>query len=156
LSVDEVEWKQYLANLDDRRRQAVTPQFVKVTGVDRKIADPLAQQMSYMSGQPVDSSKLEREIMKLDGTGPFSSLNYTMVHESNKPGLQTEAKEKPYSPPILRPLILIDGSDYNNVFFSIGARITFMDFGGYRRELRTDVILGSQYGLTSEYYRPFS
>jgi NTE family protein len=156
LSVDEVSWKQYLANLDERRHRAVTPQFVEVTGVNRKIADPLVQQMSHLAEQPVDSAKLERTILELDGTGPFSSLNYSMVQENDRPGLQIEAKEKPYSPPILRPLIVIDGSDYNDVFFSIGARVTFMDFGGYRRELRSDVIVGSQYGIKTEYYRPFS
>jgi NTE family protein len=79
-----------------------------------------------------------------------------MVQQNGKHGLQIEAQEKPYSPPIVRPLIVIDGSDYNDVFFSIGARITFLDFGGYRRELRNDVILGSRYGIATEYYRPFS
>jgi NTE family protein len=56
----------------------------------------------------------------------------------------------------VRPLILIDGSDYNNVLFSIGARITFLDFGSFRSELRNDVIVGSQYGVASEYYHPFT
>ena len=54
------------------------------------------------------------------------------------------------------PLIVIDGSEYNNVLFSIGARITFMDVGSYRSELRNDIILGSQYQLASEYYHPFT
>src|SRR5207302_2645709 len=39
---------------------------------------------------------------------------------------------------------------------SIGARITFLDVGSYRSELRNDVILGSQYQLASEYYHPFT
>jgi NTE family protein len=51
---------------------------------------------------------------------------------------------------------LIDGSDYNNVLFSIGARITFLDVGSYRSELRTDVVVGSQYQLAGEYYHPFT
>jgi NTE family protein len=38
----------------------------------------------------------------------------------------------------------------------MGARITFLDFGGYRRELRNDVMVGSQYGIHTEYYRPLS
>lgn len=156
LSVDEVAWNVYLAKRDGRRGRAATPQFVEVTGVDPQIAYPLAQQMSEFAGQQVDSAKLEREILELNGTGPFSSLNYTMVEQNSKQGLQIEAQEKPYSPPIVRPLIVIDGSDYNDVFFSIGARITFLNFGGYRRELRNDVILGSQYGIATEYYRPFS
>jgi NTE family protein len=56
----------------------------------------------------------------------------------------------------VRPLININGASYDNVFFSFGGRITFLNFGGYRRELRTDVIFGSQYGIAAEYYRPFT
>lgn len=156
LSVDEATWKEYLVSREARRRPAATPQFVQVTGIDPRVAHPLAQQMSDLAKRPVDSAKLEQAILELDGTGPYSRLNYSMVQQDGKPGLEIEAQEKPYSPPIVRPLILIDGSDYNDVFFSLGARITFFNFGGYRRELRNDVILGSQYGITSEYFRPFT
>jgi NTE family protein len=156
LSVDEVTWKDYLTERSRRRAEPATPQFVKVTGVDPKIASSMAEEMSDFAKQPVDSSKLDRKILEVNGTGPFSSLNYGMVQEDGKPVLQIDARQKPYSPPIVRPLIVIDGSDYNDVFFSIGARITFLNFGGYRRELRNDVVLGSHYGIASEYYRPFS
>ena len=57
---------------------------------------------------------------------------------------------------LFRSDIVVIGADYNNVLFSMGARVTFLDFSGYRRELRNDVIVGSQYGLQSEYYRPFT
>src|SRR5208283_1612988 len=91
-----------------------------------------------------------------DGMGTFSAVNYSMVKKDGKQGLQLEPTPKSYSPPIVRPLISINGADYNEVFFSMGARITFLDFGGYRREWRNDVMVGTQYLLRSEYYRPFS
>ena len=156
LSVSEADWKQYLAEREARRRKAAIPQFVEVTGIPPDIAHPIAEEMSGLAGKPVDSLSLDQDIMELTGTGPFSSFNYSMVQKDGEPGLNLEAQPKPYSPPIVRPLIRIDGSSYNNVFFSIGGRITFLNFGGYRRELRNDVIFGSQYGLTSEYYRPFT
>jgi NTE family protein len=156
LSVDEESWKDYLTERAGRRGVPVTPQLVEVTGVNPTIAHELAEEMSEFAKQPVNSSKLDREILELNGTGPFSSLNYSMVQEDGKSVLKIDAQQKPYSPPIVRPLIVIDGSDYNDVFFSIGARVTFLNFGGYRRELRNDVIVGSQYGIASEYYRPFS
>jgi len=156
LAVDEASWSQYLAERGARRGGSPTPKFVNVTGVDPEIAHSMAQKMSDLAQQPLDTAKLDHEILQLNGTGPFSSLNYSMVQQNGEAGLQIEAQPKPYSPPIVRPLIVIDGSDYNDVFFSLGARITFFDFGGYRRELRNDVILGSQYGIASEYYRPFS
>jgi NTE family protein len=71
-------------------------------------------------------------------------------------GLQVQAEQKSYAPPIVRPLILIDGSEFNNVLFSLGARITFLDVGSYRSELRNDIVLGSQYQLASEYFHPLT
>ncbi len=78
-----------------------------------------------------------------------------MVDKNNTPGLLITADEKTYAPPIARPQLTLDGSQYNNVLFSIGGRITFMNVGGYGTELRNDVIAGSEYGLRTEYYRPF-
>jgi len=157
LSVDEATWKQYLAERDARRsRLTRMPQFVEVTGVPPQIAHAMSEDMSGFVGKPLDSAQLDKGIMQMDGMGFLSSMNYSMVDKKDKQGLRLEADPKSYSPPIVRPLILIDGSDYNNVFFSFGARILFLNFGGYRRELRNDVVVGSQYELTSEYYRPFS
>ena len=156
LSVDEASWKVYLAHRASRRRRTATPQFVEVTGIDPQLAHPLARQISALAGQAVDPAKLDDHLLELNGTGPFSSLSYSMMQQNEREGLRIEAQEKSYSPPIVRPLIVIDGADYNNVLFSMGARITFLNFGGYRRELRNDVIVGSQYGIASEYYRPFS
>jgi NTE family protein len=95
------------------------------------------------------------QMMRLQGQGRFANVGYSMVEQNGKQGLQISTEAKPYAPPTVRPILLIDGSDYNNVLFSMGARITFLDFGSYRSELRNDVIIGSQYLIDSEYYHPF-
>lgn len=156
LSVDEATWSSYLAAREARRRHAATPQFVEVVGVSPEVAQSIADQFSGLTGEPIDSSQLDNDILRLVGMGPFSVVNYSMVQRDGEDGLQIQAQPKPYSPPIVRPLIVIDGASYDNVFFSIGGRITFLDFGGYRSELRNDVIFGSEYGFTSEYYHPFT
>jgi len=156
LAVDDETWKQYLAMREARRLKAQTPEFVTVKGLPPDLAAPMARDFSGYAGKPINTDQLDRDIFALTGTGPYSVVNYSMVEQDGKPGLQLQPEEKNYQPPIIRPLILIDGASYDNVFFSIGGRITFMNFGGYRRELRNDVIFGSQYGLSSEYYRPFT
>ena len=156
LSVDEATWQQYLAERDGRRRKAEVPRSLIVTGVPPEVADPIAKDLSGLVGKPIDTSKLDEDIRQLNGMGAFSVVNYSMIEKDGEPNLQLHAEEKSYSPPIVQPLISIDGASYDNVFFSIGARITFLNFGGYRRELRTDVIFGSQYGIGTEYYRPFT
>jgi NTE family protein len=154
-SVDEATWKQYLATREARRKTTPVPQFVEVTGVKPQIAHDMEETLSGLVGTPIDTNALDKRIMTTSGTGQFMSLTYSMVEKNNQPGLQIQTEPKPYIPPLVRPLIFIDGSQYNDVLFSLGARITFMDFGSYRSELRNDVIVGSNYGLASEYYHPF-
>jgi NTE family protein len=156
LSVDEGTWTQYLAERNARRKQVATPQFVTVTGVPPNIAKPIADDMSWFAGKPVNTASLDQELIDLTGLGPFSTTNYSMVEQNGKEGLQINVENKPYAPPIVRPLIVVDGSDYDSVYFSMGARITFMDIGGYRREWRNDIVVGSQYLFNTEYYRPLT
>jgi NTE family protein len=156
LSVDEATWKQYLAERESRRGRASTPEFVEVAGVPNEIAHPMEEGLSGFIGKPVDPAKLDQAILGLNGMGSLSAVNYSMVEKEGKQGLLLQAQSKPYSPPIVRPLISIDGADYNTVFFTMGARITFLDFGGYRREWRNDILVGTEYLVRSEYFRPFS
>ena len=38
----------------------------------------------------------------------------------------------------------------------MAGRITFTNLGGYSAESRTDAFFGYSYGITSEYYKPFT
>ena len=155
LSVDEATWQQYLAERTARRRQTPVPQFVEVAGTDAQSAKAIEKDFASEINKPVDPPAIQRQILDIQGDGLYSSLNYSIVDKDEKPGLLIGAEEKPYAPPIVRPQITLDGSQYNNVLFSLGARITFMNVGGYGNELRNDVIVGSEYGIRTEYYHPF-
>jgi NTE family protein len=155
-SVDETTWNHYLEARNARRKAAPVPEFVQIAGTQPEIAAQMEKTLADIVGKPIDTERLDQNIMTLDGMGRFMNLNYSMVERDGQQGLKIETVPKPYAPPIVRPLILIDGSDYNNVLFSMGARITFLDFGSFRSELRTDVNVGSQYVLDGEYYHPFT
>src|SRR5271170_710774 len=155
-SVSEAEWEDYLAKRNARRRTAPIPKFVQVTGTSPEMAKAMEKQMSTLVGRPVEPKKIDQDMMTLVGMGRFATATYSMTEKDGEQGLQVQAEQKSYAPPIVRPLIIIDGSEYNNVLFSIGARITFLDVGSYRSELRNDVVLGSNYLLDSEYYHPFT
>jgi NTE family protein len=155
-SVSEAEWQQYLANRTARRKTTPVPEFVQVTGTAPELAESVEQRLAVDVGKPVDTARLDGQMLRLQGQGRFANVGYSMVEKDGKQGLEIRTESKPYAPPTVRPILLIDGSDYNNVLFSMGARITFLDFGSYRSELRSDVIIGSQYALDSEYYHPFT
>jgi NTE family protein len=156
LAVDDSAWKQYVEQREGRTRQTPIPQFIAVTGTTPHLESRIQRRLSPDVGKPVDSVNLEQQFTRIAGTGRFASLSYGLTEKDGKPGLLVTALEKSYSPPIVRPLILIDGTNYNEVLFSAGARITFLDWGSFGSELRNDVVAGSIYRLSSEYYHPFS
>lgn len=157
LAVDDAAWNQYLA---ERAKRRITtppiPTFVAVNGVNGDLARRVQEQMQPLVGKPINYTELDQEIMHLKGIGRFSTLSYEMVDRNGQQGLQIKTEENAYGPPIVRPLILVDGASLSNVTFNLGARVTFLDVGGFRSEWRNDFILFSEYGLRSEYYHPFT
>ena len=156
LAVDDATWKQYLADRASRRRTNPIPTFVAVDGVNADLSRRVQEQMAGLVGKPLDSDQLDQAIMQLKGFGRFSVLSYSFEERNGQQGLLIKTEENSYGPPIVRPLILIDGSSLKNVTLDLGARVTFLDFGGFRSEWRTDFVLFSDYGLNSEYYHPFT
>lgn len=157
LAVDDATWNQYLAERAARRIKAVpVPTFVAVDGVNGRLSQRVQDQFAPVIGKPIDYAELDQEIMHLKGIGRFSVLSYEMTEKDGKQGLLIKTEENAYGPPVVRPLILVDGASLNNVTFNLGARVTFLDVGGFRSEWRNDFILFSQYGFRSEYYHPFT
>jgi NTE family protein len=155
LAVDDQTWNAYISNRQSRRITSVpTPEFVHVQGTSKMLEVQMEKNLQDNVGRPVDTPALQTDITKIVGAGRYSSLSYRMTEQNNQQGLLITAVEKSYAPPLVRPLIVINGAQYNNVLFSAGARITFLDFGSYGAELRNDIIVGSIYQLSSEYYRP--
>jgi NTE family protein len=156
IALDDNAWQQYLAAREARKPASVPiPRFVGVTGVEPALARNIRRILSDdLVGKAVDSKKIERDLTHILGTGRYASLDYQMITHNNVPGLLVHAEEKEYAPPLLNPLLVIDGFQTKSVRFALGARIT--TFGSDNEsELRTDAIIGSEYGLATEYYHPF-
>src|SRR5215469_3332612 len=153
-ALSDSDWNQYLVARRERRRIVPVPQFVKVAGVPPLLARGMEKNLRGLAGRPVDIATLDKEMTLVTGTGRFERAGFQMTEKNGQPGLLGQADEKDYAPPTVKPLVLIDGSDYEDVRFSLGARITLHDIGGFGSEWRNDLIAGSQYGVATEYYHP--
>lgn len=155
LSVNETTWQAYLARRTGRRKKGLEPQFVEVTGARPMLARDIERELADHVGKPLDPVQFDHELTYLLGNGRFASIGYETVEKDGRQGLRVIAQEKLYSPPEVRPLIVIDGGQYDTIQFKLGARITFYDLGSFGSEWRNDIILGSEHALRSEFYRPF-
>lgn len=154
-SLDEAAWQEYNARRQARRiREIPTPQFVSVGGTKPALASQLQRDLQSIPGKPLSVPRLEKQLTQFTGTGRYTAVGYYLKKKNDQTGLQVQAEEKEYAPPTVNPSLIIDGSDYLNVRFGVGARFTFLDVGHTGAELRTDVLVGSIYRLGAEYYRP--
>ena len=156
LAVDDATWQKYLADRQSRVRGNPVPTFVAVEGVHGNLSQKIEEKTANLVGKPVNFDQLDQEIMRLKGTERYSALSYQFVERNGQQGLLIKTEESEIGPPVVQPLILIDGSSLKNVTFNMGGRVTWFDIGGFRSEWRNDIVLFSDYGLNSEYYHPFT
>ena len=154
-SLDDASWLRFRREREARRKNIPSPQFIEVTGTNPVLARQIKQTLSNNLGQKADPGKLDVQLTSLLGVGRYSRLGYHVIERDDQQGLLIVADEKEYGPPIVHPLVVIDGSEYDRVQFILGARITFLDVGSFGSEWRNDVTLGSEYQVKSEFYHPF-
>jgi len=156
LQVGEEEWREVLVARAARRRQAVAPEFVEITGAQGDVLAGLEHDEAGLAGKAIVPEKLDQRMMAITGLARFAPAGYRETTEGGKTGLLIETAEKEYAPPTVHPLFVIDGSDYKNVLFQVGGRITYLDVGGFRSEWRSDFVAGSEYGVKTEFFHPFN
>jgi NTE family protein len=157
LSVSDEEWRRYTEARASRRKTATPPsQFLAVEGTSPEKEKAVASRLSQFVGKPIDPPKLEAALTQLSGGGYFSRLSYSLVQKDRDTGLRVRVEEKLYGPPFLNVGVTIDGTDVNNIGFGMAGRLTFLNVGTLRSEWRTDAFFGTNNGIMSEYYRPFS
>ena len=157
LSVDDTTWQAYLADRTKRIRQVPIPQFVEVSGVSKQDAARIEKALEPALQQPIDADRLSHQLTTLSSDQQLSNFSYGVATSpTGTPGIAIGAAPEVFGRNILRPLLVVDGWDYKNVRLGVGARLTMYHFGGYGAELRNDIILGSEYVLSSEYFRPLN
>jgi NTE family protein len=154
--LDDQAWAEYLRDKQARVRTRIgVPQFLRIEGVSGESAVNMKKFLSPLIGKPLDQKDLDQLLTRLTGVGRYDSITYDMLRENDQDGLLIRVHEKIYAPPTLRPGVVIDGTQTDDVTFTAGARLTFMDVAGFRSEWRTDFQFGQTYGIESELYCPF-
>ena len=157
LALNETDWTAHLEARNARRRTRVPePAFISVDGTRNEMKATLEAKLAPQIGQPIEPGKIENDLRKLAGVGYFDSLGYNIASRNGTEGLQIRAIEKSYGPPFLDLGVNIDGTDTNDIRFGLSARVTIMDLGGYRSELRLEGAFGVQNSARIEYFHPFS
>ena len=84
--MSEAEWQQYLADRNARKKTTPIPEFIQVAGTGKELADSIEKRLSIDVGKPVDTTKMDAQMMRLQGQGRFANVGYSMVEKDGNPG----------------------------------------------------------------------
>lgn len=156
LSLPEEDWNAYLAG-----RQPVQPEsgklaFVRVVHDGKLSQRVLESRLSVKAGDPIDTAVLARNANRLHGLQLYEHVGYRLLQEDGETGVEYRAVSKSWGPNYLQFGLSLEDDFEGSTAFNLAARLTRGGLNRLGAEWRTDLQLGTDPMLLSEFYQPLS
>jgi len=154
LAVDDAAWRGFLARRSIRYRPPPVIDFVRAGPESTDHAAWIDAALGPLVGRPLAARGAARGVTRLYGEGIFETVDYRVVEEQGLTGLEVSATRKSWGPNFVRfGLELQDDLDGGNSF-NAGVRFLVTEVNGYGAEWQTDLQVGVEPGVFSEFYQP--
>lgn len=156
LSVSEDEYRAFLAARQSHRRPSESIDFVRVIDDGQEADRALTSRIQAEAGDAIDASLFGGEAEYLFGLERFEQASYRVVQEDGATGVEFETRSKGWGPNFLKFGISIEDDFEGSTAFNIAGRLTRTAINSRGAEWRTDLQLGTDPLLDTEFYQPLS
>lgn len=148
----------YAAYAERRRRREPlpTPAFVRVVE-DVDISPRVIEaRLAARAGEPLSAGEIAGDIERIYGMGLFEQVDYALVDTAAGTGLEYRARAKSWGPNYLRFGMLLEEDFEGTSAFNVALRYTRTAMNPLGAEWRTDLQVGTNPRLVSDFYQPLS
>jgi NTE family protein len=156
LSLPDAEWQVYLSERQLRPSPNRNLSFVRVVHDDRLAAQVLKSRLSVQAGDEINAEILARNANRLYGLSLYEHVGYRLVDEDGGTGVEYEAIAKSWGPNFLQFGVSLEDDFEGSTSFNLATRMTRAGLNKLGAEWRTDLQLGTDPALTTEFYQPLS
>lgn len=143
-----------VAQRQARETPAEDIDFVRADPSSGRYSKIIEATMDDFIGKPLDTVAVEQRVSELYGRDLFETLDYRLLREGEDNGLEFRALRKSWGPNYIRfGLELQDDFEGNNSF-NAGARFIVTELNALGGEWLTDLQVGENPLLHSEYWQP--
>jgi len=184
LSVDDAAYREYLARREAREPGLPPIEFVRVDEESKRYEKTIMAKMQPLVGKPLSLDQVGARITELYGLGNFETLDYSLVErpptpaaaptvagaagaageaaaaeaqgtaETQESGLEIRARRKSWGPNYIRFGLNLQDDFQGNSRYNAAARFVLSELNERGAELLTDVQIGSDPRVFSEFYQP--
>jgi NTE family protein len=159
LGVGETAYQSYLARRAAREPGLPEIKFVRVDPQSKRYEKTIMAEMQPLIGKPLDLDAVGARVTELYGLGNFETLDYGLVKGENgddDTGLELRARRKSWGPNYVRFGLNLQDDFQGNSRYNAAARFILTELDDLGAELLTDVQVGSDPKIVSEFYQPLN
>ena len=154
-ALDEKSYAQYLA----ARRARVSPlpshiDYVRVVNDGMLANEVLESRLQSKAGDPIDAGRFADDAEAIYGLNTFEQVSYRLVREGENTWLEFGGRAKSWGPNYLLFGLSLQDDFEGQTAFNVAARLTRTGINALGAEWRSDLQLGTDPFLRSEFYQP--
>lgn len=154
VTVDEQTYANYSVQRTSTRMPAQRVAFVRIVH-DGTLSDAtLEARVRVKVGDPIDTVRMTADADRLYGLNLYEDVSYHLVDENGRRGVEYQATTKSWGTnDLLLGLALEEGFE-GSTAFNLNARLTRVGLNSRGAEWRSDLQLGTDLAVFSEFYQP--
>ncbi len=160
VSVADAAYAEYLARRAAREPGLPQIKFVRVDAGSKRYEKTIMAEMQPLVGKPLDPQAVGAVIADLYGLGNFETVDYSLVDQGagadEESGIEVRARRKSWGPNYVRFGLSLEDDFQGNSRYNAAARFIVTELNTLGAELLTDVQIGSDQKLASEFYQPLN
>jgi len=160
LSVSDSAYHDYLARRASREPGLPAIKFVRVDEQSKRYEKTIMAEMQPLVGKPLDIDAVGARVTELYGLGNFETLDYALVEQGEgadeESGLELRARRKSWGPNYVRFGLNLEDDFQGNSRYNAATRFILTELDDLGAELVTDVQIGSDPRVASEFYQPLN
>jgi NTE family protein len=154
LSVAPAQYAQWWSRIAARERPQPRVDEIEIARLQRVDPGAVRAHIRQQEGEPLDTAKLEHDLLRAFGDGWYGSVDYTLLSTRDRNILRITPLEKSWGPDYLRVGINLEVADQGATFdLRVGYHKTWLNRLG--AELLLVGQIGSTMGAAAEFYQPF-
>jgi NTE family protein len=155
LSLEEDEFARHVASRTVLDQPRGTLDFVRFEHDGRLATELLAARAGVHPGDQIDPDDFASGASRLYGLDMFERVGYRIVEDGDQVGVVYTAVPKSWGPDFLNVGVSLQDDLDGTTAFNLSARLTRTGMNRRGAEWRTDLQLGTDLLLESEFYQPF-
>lgn len=157
LALDGAAYQRHLAaravTVPDR---GIKVDFVRIVDDGPLSARVLQSRLSTSAGKRVTSLQLAQDAAQLYGLDLYEQVTYRWLREDGKTGVEFATVPKSWGPNYLKFGLSVEDDFEGSTAFNLSGRLTRAGMNALGAEWRTDLQIGTEPYLRSEFYQPLS